>query len=108
MDGPPGVDFMIPQNRLFDYYSVKSADFMKELALEVYRVVPLPAWMDRAPALRVKLARSGSKEGGAGKKLDWQSAAQKRLQISGTERIDGTYWIASRRQLMAIGDLVSP
>src|SRR2546421_8927272 len=62
LDGPPAVDFMIPENRLFDYYSIKSADFMKELALEVYRVVPLPVGVDRAPALRVKSARSGSDE----------------------------------------------
>ncbi len=62
VDGAPAVDFMIPQNRLFDYYSVKTANFMKELALEVYRVVPLPAGTDRAPTLRVKSARSGSKE----------------------------------------------
>ena len=62
LDGSPGVDFMIPQNRLFDYYSIKSADFLKELALEVYRVLPLPPGVDRVPALRVKSARSGSKE----------------------------------------------
>lgn len=62
LDGPPAVDFMVPQNRLFDYYSVKTADLMKELALEVYRVVPLPPGVDRAPALRVKSARCGSKE----------------------------------------------
>jgi len=49
LDGTPGVDFMLPQSRLTDYYSVKTADYAKELALEVYRVVPLPAGCKGAP-----------------------------------------------------------
>lgn len=59
LDGPAGVDFMIPQARLTDYYSVKTADFVKELAGEVYRVVDLPAGVTAAPMLKVKSARCG-------------------------------------------------
>ena len=62
LDGTPGVDFMLPQSRLTDYYSVKTADYAKELALEVYRVVRLPAGCEGAPALRVASARSGGEE----------------------------------------------
>jgi hypothetical protein len=62
LDGEPGVDFMLPQARLMDYYSVKTADFQKELKLEVYRAVPLPAECKGTPALRVVSARSGDKD----------------------------------------------
>ncbi len=59
VEGPPAEDFMIPQNRLIDYYSVKTADFAKELSLEVYRVVDLPANAADALALKVKSAKCG-------------------------------------------------
>src|SRR5207248_8062838 len=59
IDGPAGVDFMIPQSRLTDYYSVKTADYLKELSAEVYRVVDLPAGVTAAPAVTVKSARCG-------------------------------------------------
>src|SRR5581483_1115405 len=59
VEGMPAEDFMIPQNRLIDYYSVKTADFAKELSLEVYRAVDLPAGAPAAPALRVKSAKCG-------------------------------------------------
>jgi hypothetical protein len=59
LDGPAGDDIMIPQGRLMDYYSVKTADFMKELSAEVYRVVDLPAAVKTAPILKVKSAKCG-------------------------------------------------
>jgi hypothetical protein len=64
IDGPPGVDFFLAHSRLTDYYSVKTANFEKELSLEVYRVIPLPAECKGkgAPALRVTAARSGAED----------------------------------------------
>lgn len=67
LDGEAGVDFMLPQARLMDYYSVKTANFMKELKLEVYRVVPLPPACKGVPVLRVVSARSGGKDIATGK-----------------------------------------
>lgn len=55
----PGADFLIPMNRLIDYYSVRSADFQKELAMEIYRVVAVPKGTEDVPPLRVASARSG-------------------------------------------------
>jgi hypothetical protein len=60
--GQPGADFMLPMNRLTDYYSVKTENIEKELALEVYRVVPLPPGFKGTPSLRVASARSGDKD----------------------------------------------
>jgi hypothetical protein len=63
LDGPAAEDFLIPMNRLLDYYSVRTAkNFLKELAPEVYRVVPLPEGVTRLPALRVKSARAGQQD----------------------------------------------
>ncbi len=59
LDGVPSTDYMIPQSRLTDYYSVRTDDYLKELSLEVYRVVPLPKGITRVPSLRVKSAQSG-------------------------------------------------
>jgi hypothetical protein len=59
LDGAPGEDYMLPMQRLFDYYSVASADAVRELSLEVYRRVPLPERVARAPALAVVAARCG-------------------------------------------------
>jgi hypothetical protein len=56
------VDFFLPLSRLTDSYSVKTANFEKELALEVYRVIPLPAECKGVPALRVAAARSGEED----------------------------------------------
>lgn len=61
LDGEPGADFLLPQARLMDYYSVKTANFQTELKLEVYRVVPLPAECKGTPSLRVVSARSDGK-----------------------------------------------
>jgi hypothetical protein len=62
LDGQPAQDFMIPQSRLTDYYSIKTADYLKELALEMDRVLPLPPGVTKAPALRIKSARSGGRD----------------------------------------------
>jgi hypothetical protein len=62
VDGTPAEDYMIPQSGLMDYYSVKTADFLKELSLEVYRVVPLPPGVDKVLSLKVKSARSGKND----------------------------------------------
>ncbi len=59
VDGRPGADFILTQSRLSDYYSVKTANIQKELMLEVYRVLPLPAGVGKVPAFRVVSARSG-------------------------------------------------
>lgn len=57
IEGLPATDFMLPQARLMDYYSVRTADVMKELSMEVYRVV---RWPDgAAPKLRVTKAVCG-------------------------------------------------
>jgi hypothetical protein len=59
LDGPAAGDYMIPQSRLTDYYSVKTADFVKELSAEVYGVTDLPAGVAAVPPLKVKSAKSG-------------------------------------------------
>lgn len=56
--GDPGEDFMLPANRLLNYYSVKSANFMKELQMELYHVLPLPARHGDKPSFRVISALS--------------------------------------------------
>jgi len=53
---PGNIDFMLPQARLMDYYSVRTHDVMKELKMEVYRVVDLPQRLAKAPVLTVKKA----------------------------------------------------
>jgi hypothetical protein len=62
----PGQDFMIPMNRLVDYYSVRTADFAREIAMEVYEVVPLPEGVRGPPALKVASARSGTRDAATG------------------------------------------
>jgi hypothetical protein len=59
IQGAPGADFLIPRSRLIDYYSVRSADFQKELAMEIYRVVAVPKGTVTVPLLQVASARSG-------------------------------------------------
>jgi hypothetical protein len=59
IDGPPAEDFMLPMSRLLDYYSVRTADALKEASPEVYRVIDLPAGVEMAPALAVKSAKCG-------------------------------------------------
>ena len=57
LDAMPGaVGFMLPQARLMDYYSVKTRDVMRELKMEVYRVVDLPQPLTQAPRLKVRKA----------------------------------------------------
>jgi hypothetical protein len=67
VDGRPGEDFMLPLNRLHDYYSLRSDPEKNPPQLELYRVVPLPARYKGVPALRVVSAKSGDKDIGAGK-----------------------------------------
>ncbi len=62
VDGPPGEDFMLPQMGLMDYYSVRTADYLKELSLEVYRVLPLPVGVETVAGLRVQSARCGQSD----------------------------------------------
>jgi hypothetical protein len=62
IDGAAAQDFFVPQSRLTDYYSVKTADIMKELSLEVYRAVTLPPRVSRIPKLAVTSARCGDAE----------------------------------------------
>ena len=45
---------------LIEAPSEMSADYLKELSAEVYRVVDLPAGVTKAPELAVKSARCGS------------------------------------------------
>jgi len=67
LKGWPGQDFIIPLNRLTDYYSVKTRDFLKELKPEIYRVVPLPAGIGGKPRPRVLSAKAGELDVPAGK-----------------------------------------
>jgi hypothetical protein len=60
--GAPGVDFMLPSNRLTDYYSVKTQNIMNELSMEIYRVLPLTDMPDPIPAFRVVSARAGDQD----------------------------------------------
>jgi hypothetical protein len=62
VDGAPGEDFMLPMQRLFDYYSVTSADVLRELSLEVYCRMPLPADVGDPGALEIASARSGRRD----------------------------------------------
>ncbi|MFN0134617.1 MAG: hypothetical protein ACKVS9_00700 [Phycisphaerae bacterium] len=57
IDGMPGGDFMLAQARLMDYYSVRTADVMKELKFELYRSVAWPS--DKPPqSFRIVSAES--------------------------------------------------
>ncbi len=68
VDGRPGEDFFVlPINRLYDYYSLRSDPEKSPPQLELYRVVPLSARSKGVPALRVVSAKSGDKDIGAGK-----------------------------------------
>jgi hypothetical protein len=68
VDGQPGEDFWIlPSNRLFDYYSLRSDPEKTPPRLELYRVVPLPALYRGVPALRVVSAKSQNKDIPTGK-----------------------------------------
>ncbi len=57
-----GLDFLIIQNRLTDYYSVKTRNFQEELAPEVYRVIPLPEDSKGKPLLKVLSATAGKEK----------------------------------------------
>ncbi len=57
--GPPAADFMLPQARILDYYSVQTGDVLKELSLELHGVVDWP--VGAAPvSLHVKSAVCGA------------------------------------------------
>jgi RNA polymerase sigma factor (sigma-70 family) len=63
VDGLPGEDFwVLPVNRLFDYYSLRADPEKSSPQLELYRVVPLPPGSGGPPTLRVVAARSGEKD----------------------------------------------
>jgi RNA polymerase sigma factor (sigma-70 family) len=63
VDGLPGEDFwVLPVNRLFDYYSLRADPEKSSPQLELYRVVPLQPGSEAPPALRVVAARSGDKD----------------------------------------------
>jgi hypothetical protein len=59
VQGLPGQDFMLPSGALGDYFSVRSAAWAKEAALELVDVVPWPAGTP-APRLRVTEAKLGT------------------------------------------------
>lgn len=60
------ADAMLPQARLMDYYSVRTADVMNELKMEVHRVVPLPEGWEEVAAVKVKSLTSGGRDVPAG------------------------------------------
>jgi hypothetical protein len=63
VEGLPGEDFsVLPVNRLFDYYSLRTDPEKTPPQLELYRTVPLPARTDSTPAIRVVFAKSGDKD----------------------------------------------
>ncbi len=63
VDGPPGDDFwVLPANRLLDYYSLRADPEKVPPQLELYRAIPLPAPAAGVPTLRVVSARSGDKD----------------------------------------------
>jgi hypothetical protein len=67
-EGQAGEDFSIlPSNRLFDYYSLRSDPQKTPPQLELYRVVPLPARSEDVPTFRVVSAKSGDKDIPTGK-----------------------------------------
>ena len=71
VDGEPGDDFgILPINRLFDYYSLRTDPEKVPPRLELYRVVPLPAELPTVSALRVVSAKSADKDVPTGK-LQW-------------------------------------
>jgi hypothetical protein len=62
LDGQPAEDFFLPLSRFLDYYSVKTADVIKEARLEIYRVVDLPKRETRTPELKVTAAKCGAED----------------------------------------------
>lgn len=96
VDGQPGQDFIIPMNRLLDYYSAKSNDVMKEISLEVYRVVPWPGDATISSALKVVSARSGGQDIPTGRLqlVQEQHGGQRLLHVRVplTVRAYGTHW----------------
>lgn len=58
--GEPGEDFMLAHSRLLDYHSVRSADVMHELSLEMMRVVDWPEPLPWPLHLRVTQATAGT------------------------------------------------
>src|SRR5262249_14266941 len=63
IEGSPGEDFyVLPSNRLLDYYSMRTDPEKAPPKLELYRVVPLPVGAKGVPTLRVVSAKSGGKD----------------------------------------------
>lgn len=60
------ADGMLPQARLMDYYSVRTADVLKELKMEVHRVIPLPEGWTGVAAASVESFVSGEQAVPAG------------------------------------------
>jgi hypothetical protein len=62
--GQPGSDFMLAQNRLLNYYSVRDgAKLMDQLRYEVYRVVPLPESISADDIASLKVVRAETTAG---------------------------------------------
>ncbi len=59
VDGGIGDDAMIAQSRLTDYYSVRSADFVAELAGECHRAIPWEPGTKPPERLAVRAAKLG-------------------------------------------------
>ncbi|MCC6909819.1 MAG: hypothetical protein IT430_17930 [Phycisphaerales bacterium] len=56
------VDGMLPQARLMDYYSVRTQDVLKELKMEIHRVIPLPADWTGVESVAVESCASRGKD----------------------------------------------
>jgi len=56
------ADAMLPQARLMDYYSVKTADFLAELKMEVHRVITLPEGWSDVESVKVQSLTSGQRD----------------------------------------------
>lgn len=60
------ADAMLPQARLMDYYSVRTADVMKELKMEVHRTFPLPQGWEKVEGVEIGSFVAGGRDLPAG------------------------------------------
>jgi len=54
-----GQDMMIPNNRVLNYFSVKTGNFMKELKMEIYQTIPFSADKFEGAEFSIVSAKSG-------------------------------------------------
>lgn len=60
------ADAMLPQARLMDYYSVTTADVMKELKMEIHRTFPLPQGWEEVENVEIESLAAGGRDVSAG------------------------------------------